>query len=895
MTNLFPKIFIFSLFFLLVPVFLRAGTGFNVNFGSRVYNDSEIPVILPRATWENSPDLVKLLDWHPEESLLEEEEVSPPDYFSIDRIIVHDMGCNVRHPGCNDKKLSPLTIIQNIYRYHAVTRGWGDIGYHFIIDYWGNIYEGRYGGNGVRGAHTYYDRKCDNFNVGSVGILLMGNYKKTELSKAIYESLIKLVAWLASTNGLDPTALNHTSEIWHSPKGDSGCDLSQGGLTSVYTGPVVVGHGDIEEGNSDPGLVNLKRVRQEAGKLYLKYKNYIYTTKGDSKIHIIKDGVKKEISIPKEPSSLIVLNKNQLDIFPSLTIKAYPDGALVKSFTRDRVYLTEKNKRRPIFSEKLFKLKKFKWSDIKLLSDRDLAIYSLGAPITYPNGFLVSGTGPEIYLIKNNKRRHISSATLFNQAGFKWEDIIRISQLELLAHPLGEKFLFVDGTLIKGLSPTVYLAEGGFKKIIFSTHLFQKRGFRWQDIVTLADEELKEYPNGEPVLYLDNTLIKEDGLHQIYLVKNQKKHWIKTLKTFLDLGYKWGDVIGLSSEEMSHYVVGSVIEVAGDLFELEATGIVKMPEVTKEPVGDFLDIQATLSQFEGLGEEPNIRIGIYEVPLGKSVKIRADSPYEIYKNNILLASKKANEIIVIPYSKIDFYKFLPSFAKATEGRPASESVIFEIISYEDRPKWNPKLNDNRFRGIIEIKYSLKSKKLWVINELSLENYLKGVAEALNIDPIEYLKAFVIVARSYAMYHIQNGGKRPGEIFHLKNWAFDQLYKGYGFEERAPNITKVTEKTKGTVVIYNNKPIRGVYSSDSGGTTKSACEVFRGIFCDNEDYAYLEGGVRDPDGTIHTQTAITASHGVGMSSAGARKLAELGKSFEEILEYYYSGIEVEKVY
>jgi hypothetical protein len=819
MRDLLVKILIFSLFFLFTSAF--AAPFFNTNFGPQVYENLKVPIILPRAIWENTANLKNLLDWYPEEaSLAQTKENSPPDYFSIDRIIIHDMGCDVKHLGCNDKKLNPLTIIQNIYRYHAVTRGWGDIGYHFIIDYWGNVYEGRYGGNGVRGAHTYYDRKCNNFNVGSVGILLMGNYEKVEPSEVMYKSLARLIAWIAITNDLDPKELNHTSEIWHSPKKAAGCDLSQGGLTSTYIGPVVVGHGDVEKGNSDPGLANLNRVRRKANELLSTYKNYLYTTKEDSKIYSIKDGV---VSLVK-PSSFkkaIILNKNQFYAFPSSLKKKYSDGILVKSYTRDRVYLIAKNKRRAIFSEKLFKLKSYNWKNVVSLSDRDLAVYSLGTPLTYPDKSLIKGDGPEVYLIENDTRRHITSVALFENRKFKWGDVIKITQAELLAHPLGEKFLLSDGTLVK-----------------------------------------------------------ENKLHPIYLIKNKKRHWIETLEVFLGLDYKWKDIITLSSQEISYYGVGLVIGAIGDLLNLEDKKESKETKETK-------DIKDT--------GEPNIRIGIYEVPVEKSVKIRADGPYEVYKNGILLANKKANEIIVVPYSETDSYKFLPFFTKATEGGPASESVIFEIISYEDHPKWNPELNDNHFRGIVEIKYSPKSEKLWVINELSLEDYLKGVAEALNNDPIEYLKAFAVVARSYALFHIQNKGKISGEIFHLKNWAFDQLYKGYEFEKRAPNITKAVEETKGLVATYNNKPIRGVYSSDSGGVTKSACEIFKGVFCDNEDYAYLKGEIKDPDGTIHTQTAIIASHGVGMSSAGARRLAEMGKTFEEILKYYYLEVETEEMY
>lgn len=475
MNSLFLKIFI--LFFLIIPLFLEAEPAFakamadkidfDVNFGSQVYEDSEVPVILPRAIWENTAELENLLNWYPEEVSSESEEVSLPDYSSVQRIIIHDMGCNAKDPGCNDKELDPLIIIQNIYRYHAVTRGLGDIGYHYIIDYWGNIYEGRYGGNGVRGAHTYYDKKCDNFNVGSIGILLIGNYNDTELPEVMYNSLIRLIAWLAATNDLDPEELYHFSKVWHSPKKDSGCDISQGGLISAYIGPVVVGHNDIEEGNIDPGLVDLNKVRQEAGELKIKK---------------------------------VILNKNQLDAFPSASKKIYPDNTLVKSHTRDRVFLIKDNKKHPIFSENLFNLRGYDWQSVVSLSDRDLAIYPLGLPITYPNGSLIKGDGPEVYVIENQARRHITSRILFKQKEFKWEDVMEVSQAELLTHPLGEKVLFIDGSLVK---------------------------------------EEKSLP--------------------VYLIKSQERHWIENPQVFSGLGYKWRDIITLSSEEISHYMIGSVI------------------------------------------------------------------------------------------------------------------------------------------------------------------------------------------------------------------------------------------------------------------------------------------------------------------------------------------------
>ncbi len=40
-----------------------------------------------------------------------------------------------------------IAAIQQIYKYHTLDRDFGDIGYNFLIDHLGNIYEGRAGGD----------------------------------------------------------------------------------------------------------------------------------------------------------------------------------------------------------------------------------------------------------------------------------------------------------------------------------------------------------------------------------------------------------------------------------------------------------------------------------------------------------------------------------------------------------------------------------------------------------------------------------------------------------------------------------------------------------------------------------------------------------------------------
>lgn len=83
------------------------------------------------------------------------------------------------------------SIIRGIYRYHVVSLGWRDIGYNFLIDKCGTIYEGRAGGvkEPVMGAHTL------GFNEDSMGVAVIGSFQKKAPPKAATDALAKITAW----------------------------------------------------------------------------------------------------------------------------------------------------------------------------------------------------------------------------------------------------------------------------------------------------------------------------------------------------------------------------------------------------------------------------------------------------------------------------------------------------------------------------------------------------------------------------------------------------------------------------------------------------------------------------------------------------------------------------
>ncbi|MFI8284869.1 peptidoglycan recognition protein [Streptomyces albidoflavus] len=92
------------------------------------------------------------------------------------------------------------SVIRGIYRYHTQSSGWRDLGYNFMVDKCGTVYEGRAGGvdKAVLGAHTL------GFNSNSTGIAVLGSYSSVKPPKAAVDAVAKLTAWKLGLSGANP-------------------------------------------------------------------------------------------------------------------------------------------------------------------------------------------------------------------------------------------------------------------------------------------------------------------------------------------------------------------------------------------------------------------------------------------------------------------------------------------------------------------------------------------------------------------------------------------------------------------------------------------------------------------------------------------------------------------
>jgi stage II sporulation protein D len=185
--------------------------------------------------------------------------------------------------------------------------------------------------------------------------------------------------------------------------------------------------------------------------------------------------------------------------------------------------------------------------------------------------------------------------------------------------------------------------------------------------------------------------------------------------------------------------------------------------------------------------------------------------------------------------------------------------------------------------VLEVR-SIEGKTAF-INELPIEDYLKGVAEVSNTAPREKQKVLAVLARTYARFYLDPANRKfPGMPYDGSDDPnIFQKYLGYGYELRSPNFASAVTGTQGEVVTYGGQLVKTPYFNQSDGRTRSAKEVWG---WDNTPYLQSV-----PDPFCEGMTLL--GHGVGMSGCGSEGAAKAGKTYEEIIKYYYRGVEIER--
>ncbi len=288
-------------------------------------------------------------------------------------------------------------------------------------------------------------------------------------------------------------------------------------------------------------------------------------------------------------------------------------------------------------------------------------------------------------------------------------------------------------------------------------------------------------------------------------------------------------------------------------------------------------------------EEPVMRIGVLIVDdeTQQQVIISCDHLWDLTDGEGKVLEEMGAEKSVTAFYKKGLYTYNAGKGAISSSSylrfvPKDDEAICTIENFDRRVTRGTAHADNTFRDILELRYNSTKDRTWVINELPIEEYLYGIAETSNDSHTEFQKTLVTIARTYALYHWERGTKHAKEFFHMTAYSGDQVYKGYGYEQRIPRVVEAVKETRGITVTYEGKTAITPYFSRSNGQTYDWSEVWGG------NVPWVKG-VACPCDKGKTQWG----HGVGLSASEALCQAKNGKFWEDILHYFYTGVDLTK--
>jgi hypothetical protein len=158
---------------------------------ARLASDGDLDPVSSEPGVTPRPQIFSRAQWGANEDL---RDKSALHYFEVHAAFVHHT------VNANDYTRDQVpAIIRGIYAYHTQSRGWSDVGYNFLVDRFGRIWEGRFGGvdRPVVGAHTL------GYNDYAFAASAIGNFEQATPTAAVLDAYGRLFAWKLSLHGVD--------------------------------------------------------------------------------------------------------------------------------------------------------------------------------------------------------------------------------------------------------------------------------------------------------------------------------------------------------------------------------------------------------------------------------------------------------------------------------------------------------------------------------------------------------------------------------------------------------------------------------------------------------------------------------------------------------------------
>jgi len=240
-------------------------------------------------------------------------------------------------------------------------------------------------------------------------------------------------------------------------------------------------------------------------------------------------------------------NYNFWKLWNSYFTQKYPDGSLLQLEGAMGVWLIENGKKRPFHSRGAL-YSRYDPKNILIIKNKsELNQYPTGKPIKYAQYSLLRSSDNSVYLLVDDKLRHIANEEVFRTIGFNHEEIIDIPVDEVKLYEQGEPITintaYPAGALLQNNeSGAVYFVQNGIKHPVVNRYILDIN-FSNYHLSPVSPDELAKYERGENIKIKDGTLIKSYDSPAVYVISHGQRLKIGNEQVFNNLGYKWENII----------------------------------------------------------------------------------------------------------------------------------------------------------------------------------------------------------------------------------------------------------------------------------------------------------------------------------------------------------------
>lgn len=216
------------------------------------------------------------------------------------------------------------------------------------------------------------------------------------------------------------------------------------------------------------------------------------------------------------------------------------EGSLIRNVGDGRVFVIKNGKKTHIASPAVFKERGYKWENVIEVSENIFQDYRESRPLVRAKNTSA------VYEVINGKKHNIATPEIFAKLGLDWNDVAEVASAELDLYPEMKLLRASDDTRV------YFITDKGLKKWIRNLEIFDSYVNSWNDVVVVPKKDLD--------IYRDVELVRLEGSDNVYKLEDTTKRWIKTAAAFNRIGYDWNKVVSVNKTEFEFYKEGTAIE-----------------------------------------------------------------------------------------------------------------------------------------------------------------------------------------------------------------------------------------------------------------------------------------------------------------------------------------------